>query len=309
MTEENHNSKSMFHGFWALTNRDLKKWYKAPLLVLMSIIQPILWMGLFGRAMNISAIFSPDRIAETLKSLPPLTINPPLTTDQMQGLLAFFGQFQGNIMQNTFGVSDYFSFMAVGMLSFVVVFTAMFSGMSIVWDRRLGFLNKALSTPVARGAIIMSKVLSAVTRSLIQAAIVVVLAWLFGMQFSPSFTVLHLLGAFAALFLMCLGLSSLFLAIAIRSTRWETQMAVVNLLNLPLIFTSNALFPSNFMPDWLQTISYINPITYGTDAARQLLILPAIDAAKLATDFAFLGGFALLFATIGIVLSWKYLSK
>lgn len=308
MTQENHNSKSMFHGFWALTNRDLKKWYKAPLLVLMSIIQPILWMGLFGRAMNISAMFSPDRIAGTLKSLPPLTIDPPLTTGQMQGLLTFFGQFQANIMQNTFGVSDYFSFMAVGMLSFVVVFTAMFSGMSIVWDRRLGFLNKALSTPIARGSIIMSKVLNSVIRSLIQASIVVVLAWLFGMQFSASFTVVHLLVAFAALFLMCLGLSSLFLAIAIRSTKWETQMAVVNLLNLPLIFTSNALFPTTFMPDWLQSISKINPITYGTDAVRQMLILSP-NFAQLGWDFAFLGAFAFIFAAVGIFLSVRYLSK
>jgi len=303
MTEENHNSKSMFHGFWALTNRDLKKWYKAPLLVLMSIIQPILWMGLFGRAMNIGAIFTNNPI--TL----PTHLLQSLSPEQQIELGTFFAGLKDNIMTSTFGVNDYFSFMAVGMLSFVVVFTAMFSGMSIVWDRRLGFLNKALSTPVARGAIIMSKVLSAVTRSLIQAGIVVVLAWLFGMQFSPSFTVVHLLGAFAALFLMCLGLSSLFLAIAIRSTRWETQMAVVNLLNLPLIFTSNALFPSNFMPDWLQTISYINPITYGTDAARQLLILPTIDISQLAIDFAFLGVFAFIFATIGIVLSWKFLSK
>jgi len=226
MTEENHNSKSMFHGFWALTNRDLKKWYKAPLLVLMSIIQPILWMGLFGRAMNIGAIFTNNPI--TL----PTHLLQSLSPEQQIELGTFFAGLKDNIMTSTFGVNDYFSFMAVGMLSFVVVFTAMFSGMSIVWDRRLGFLNKALSTPVARGAIIMSKVLSAVTRSLIQAGIVVVLAWLFGMQFSPSFTVVHLLGAFAALFLMCLGLSSLFLAIAIRSTRWETQMAVVNLLNI-----------------------------------------------------------------------------
>jgi ABC-2 type transport system permease protein len=282
MTQENHNSKSMFHGFWALTNRDLKKWYKAPILLFMSIIQPILWMGLFGRAMNIGAIF---------------TNNPGVPQELAKQL-----------MIKTFGVSDYFSFMAVGMLSFVVVFTAMFSGMSIVWDRRLGFLNKALSTPIARGSIIMSKVLNSIIRSLIQAAIVITLAWLLGMQFSASFTVVHLLVAFAALFLMCLGLSSLFLAIAIRSTKWETQMAVVNLLNLPLIFTSNALFPTNFMPDWLQTISRINPITYGTDAVRQMLILSP-DFAKLGWDFAFLGGFAIVFATIGIVLSWKYLSK
>lgn len=281
MTQENHNSKSMFHGFWALTNRDLKKWYKAPVLLFMSIIQPILWMGLFGKAMNLGAIFTNNNV-------------PPEIAKQL--------------MIQTFGVGDYFSFMAVGMLSFVVMFTAMFSGMSIVWDRRLGFLNKALSTPIARGSIIMSKVLNSIIRSLIQAAIVITLAWLLGMQFSASFTVVHLLVAFAALFLMCLGLSSLFLAIAIRSTKWETQMAVVNLLNLPLIFTSNALFPTNFMPDWLQTISKINPITYGTDAVRQMLILSP-DFAQLGMDFAFLGAFALIFAGVGIFLSVRYLSK
>ena len=308
MTQENHNSKSMFHGFWALTNRDLKKWYKAPILLFMSIIQPILWMGLFGKAMNIGAIFTQNQNIFT--NLP--TLDPPLVQSQIIGLGNFFNQLQGRVLTSTFGVNDYFSFMAVGMLSFIVVFTAMFSGMSIVWDRRLGFLNKALSTPVARGAIIMSKVLNSVIRSLIQASIVVVLAWLLGLQFSESFTAsygLNLLIAFAALFLMYLGLSSLFLAIAIRSTRWETQMAVVNLLNLPLLFTSNALFPTNFMPDWLQTISKINPITYGTDAARQMLILPTVNYAQLGIDFAFLGGFALVFAAIGIALSIRYLSK
>lgn len=310
MTQENHNSKSMFHGFWALTNRDLKKWYKAPILVLMSIIQPILWMGLFGKAMNIGGIFTNSPVK--LSDIPGLT--NPLQDSNVLAIFNYLGspKFSQQIMTQTFGVSQYFSFIAVGMLSFVVVFTAMFSGMSIVWDRRLGFLNKALSTPVPRGAIIMSKVLNSVIRSLIQAAIVVVLAYLLGIQFSASFTAsygLNLLIAFAALFLMCLGLSSLFLAIAIRSTRWETQMAVVNLLNLPLLFTSNALFPTAFMPSWLQTISKVNPITYGTDAARQMLILSPVNYGQLGWDFAFLGGFALIFASVGIFLSVRYLSK
>ena len=308
MTQENQNSRSMFHGFWALTNRDLKKWYKEPILLFMSIIQPILWMGLFGQAMNIGAIFTKNPI--TLTSIPGIP-SSVLSDPNVVTILTYLGSpsFSQQIMKNTFGVDQYFSFMAVGMLSFVVVFTAMFSGMSIVWDRRLGFLNKALSTPVPRGAIIMSKVLNSVISSLIQAAIVIALALLLGMQLSASFTVLNLLVAFAALFLLCLGLSSLFLAIAIRSTRWETQMAVVNLLNLPLLFTSNALFPTAFMPSWLQPISNINPITYGTEAVRQMLITSPIDFGVLAKDFAFLGGFAFLFAAVGIILSVRYLSR
>jgi ABC-2 type transport system permease protein len=310
MKKENHNSKSMFHGFWALTNRDLKKWYKEPILLFMSIIQPIIWMGLFGQAMNIGAIFTKNPI-NLISIASGLGVPNPQADVGINALQSFFNSpaFSQGILKSTFGVNNYFSFIAVGILSFVVVFTAMFSGMSIVWDRRLGFLNKALSTPVPRGAIIMSKVLNSVLRSLIQAAIVIVIAWLLGLEFSASFTVLNLFVAFAALFLLCLGLSSLFLAIAIRSTKWETQMAVVNLLNLPLLFTSNALFPTTFMPPWLQPISNINPITYASDAVRQMIIISPIDFSALARDFAFLGGFALLFAIIGIVLSVRYLSR
>jgi len=284
MTTPTQNSKNPFHGLWALTNRELKKWYKEPILFLMSIIQPVIWMGLFGKAMNIGSIFT-----GTAFPMPP-------------------GFDPQQIMEQTFGTSDYFSYMSVGILSFVVLFTAMFSGMSIVWDRRLGFLNKVLSTPVARGSIIFSKVLSAVVRSLIQASIVLLVAFLLGLQLGPNFNVLSIFGLFAALFLVCFGLSSIFILIAIRSTRWETQMAVVNLLNLPLLFGSNALFPTKMMPDWLQTFAKINPITYVTDAARQLLLFQT-DMTQLMFDYAFLAGFALIFSTIGLFLSWRYLSK
>jgi ABC-2 type transport system permease protein len=288
MTGPNQNSTSPLHGLWALTNRELKKWYKEPIILFMSIIQPIIWMGLFGKAMNIGSIF-----ASTSIPVPP-GVDPELISKQ--------------IMEQTFGTSDYFSYMSVGILSFVVLFTAMFSGMSIVWDRRLGFLNKALSTPVARGSIIFAKVFSAVVRSLVQAGIVLTVAFLLGLQLSSSFTVLNLLGVFAALFLVCIGLSSIFILIAIRSTRWETQMAVVNLLNLPLLFGSNALFPTGLMPDWLQTFAKINPITYVTDATRQLLLLQT-DIMQLTFDFAFLAAFALIFSAVGLVLSWRYLSR
>jgi len=279
---QNSNSKNPLHGLWALTNRELKKWYKNPYLFILSIIQPLIWMGLFGRAMNLSAIF---------------TNNPQIPQ-----------QFAQQIMRQTFGTADYFSYMSVGILSFVVLFTTMFSGMSIVWDRRLGFLNKVLSTPVARGSILMSKVLSAVIRSLLQAAIVLGFAFVLGLTLGPDFTPLNLLGVFGALFLISLGLSSIFILIAIRSTRWETQMAVMNLLNLPLLFASNALFPTSLMPDWLQAVAKVNPITYATDATRQLILYP-IDMTTLIFDFTYLSVFAVVFTVIGILLSWRYLSR
>ena len=266
-------------GLMALTGREIKKWYKNPFVLFISLVQPIIWMGLFGKAMNLGALIPAN--------LPPGMPNPLVTY---------------------LGVSDYFSYMAVGMLSFVVLFATMFSGMSIVWDRRLGFLNKVLSTPASRGSIVLSKVFIAVIRALVQAGIVLIAAVLLGLVIAPGFNPIYLLGVFAALFLMSIGLSALFVAIAIRSTKWETQMAIMNLLNLPLLFASNALFPTSFMPAWLQDIAKMNPVTYGTDAARQLILLTP-NWTSVANDFLFLGVFAAVFAAIGIALSWRYLSK
>jgi ABC-2 type transport system permease protein len=188
------------------------------------------------------------------------------------------------------------------------MFTTMFSGMSIVWDRRLGFLNKVLSTPVSRGAIVLAKVLNATLRSMFQATIILGLAVIFGLQVSSTFNVINILGVYAAIFLLCLGLSSVFLALALRSTKWETQMAIVNLINLPLMFASNTFFPISMMPDWIQAIAHLNPISYLTDALRLLVVLP-MDTSRLITDFTYLGIFAAIFSTIGIVLSWRYLTK
>jgi ABC-2 type transport system permease protein len=196
------------------------------------------------------------------------------------------------------------------MLSFIILSTAMFSGFSIVWDRRFGFLGKVLSTPVARGSIIMGKVFSSVVRSLIQAAIVLVIAVLLGMD-TTYFSVLGVIGTFIALFLLTFGFSSFFLMIALRSGDWQTQMAVANLLLLPLLFGSNALFPITAMPTWLQDFVRINPISYATDVGRQLLLHPAAinTLNSVPFDLAYLGGFAALFSVIGIVASWKLLTK
>jgi len=297
MSKLNEHHPTKFHGVWALTKRELKKWLKEPIILLMAILQPVIWMGLFGKAMDLGKMFSNSNLG----SIPGITI----PSEQLQAMLAQIGPI---VMNNIFGVKDYFSYMSVGMISFIVLFTTMFSGMSIVWDRRLGFLNKVLSTPVSRAAIIFSKVLNASLRAMFQATIILMLAVIFGLQVSSTFSVINILGIYAAVFLLCLGLSSVFLAVALRSTKWETQMAIVNLINLPLMFASNTFFPISQMPDWIQAIARVNPISYLTDANRQLTVLP-LDASSLMVDFAFLGVFAAVFSVIGIALSWRYLTK
>jgi len=271
---------SPLHGLWALTKRDLKKWYTNPYQLLISLIQPAVWLGLFGKAVNFGSFISAGGGSPAQ---------------------------QNAILLGIFGTTSYFSFLACGMLAFIILFTSAFSGMSVVFDRRFGFLNKALSTPVGRGTVVTAKVLQSVARSLIQSAIVLGIAVALGMDTS-QITVLGVLGSFVLLFLMAMGLSSLFVMLALRSSNWQTQMAIINLLNLPLLFASNALFPTKLMPAWLRDVVKVNPVSYANDGVRQLL-LGAIGANSLFVDFAYLIGFASLFSIVGIVLSWRLLSK
>jgi ABC-2 type transport system permease protein len=284
-------NRSPLHGIWAMTNRELKKWYKAPFVLAMSLVQPFIWMGLFGKAMNIGAIFSGSSF-----NIPGLNI-PQQVLDNLAKTM----------MQSTFGTSDYFSYLAVGMLSFITLFTAMFTGMSIVWDRRFGILNKFLSTPISRNVIPVSKVLNSAIRGIIQAAIVLMIAVLLGMNIS-NLSVLGILGTFAALFLMLIGFGSLFVTLALRATSWETQMALMNLLNLPLLFASNAMFPVSFMPAWLQPVVRVNPVSYAADISRQLL-LGSTGMTSLGLEFLYLGAFAVVMSIIGQVMARRLLSR
>lgn len=272
--------RSPFHGLWALTNRDLRKWYTNPVQLFVSLIQPIIWLGLFGKALNFTTFISSSGIPKSA---------------------------QDAILVSYFGTTSYFSFLSCGMLAFIVLFTSAFSGMSVVFDRRFGFLDKALSTPVARGTIVMAKILQSVGRSLVQAGIVLIIAVILGME-TNHFTAQGVFGAFVVVFLMGTGLSALFTMLALRSADWQTQMAIINLLNLPLLFASNALFPLKIMPTWLQDVVRVNPVSYANDATRQLLI-GAVGWGPLWVDFAVLIAFAVILSSIGIVLSWRFLSK
>lgn len=273
-------SRSRMHGLWALTNRELKKWYQQPFVFVMGIVQPILWLALLGKAMNLSAMIPADI--------------PGLSREA--------------IMMQTFGTTDYFSFMAMGMVAFTTVFTTAFVGMSVVWDKRLGFMNKVLSTPVSRSVIILSKVFAASIRAMFQAAIVAIIAFLLGLQLGTNFSAWSILGIFAIVFLISVGLSSMFTTLTLRATRMEMPQATFQLITLPLMFASSAYFPIDKMPQWLQVIANVNPISYTIDAVRRLMIF-SDGFEQLPLDFAFVGGFAVIVTAICIVLSWRYLNK
>jgi ABC-2 type transport system permease protein len=245
----------------------------------MGIVQPVLWLALLGKAMNIGSII-------------PSNLGVSSTT----------------IMLQTFGTTDYFSFMAMGMVAFTTVFTTAFVGMSIVWDRRLGFMNKVLSTPVSRSVIILAKVLCASIRAMFQALIVTAVAFALGLVVGTNFGLFSLLGVFAIVFMLSVGLSSLFTALTLRTTSFETPQALIQLITLPLMFASNAYFPITNMPEWLQVVASVNPISYAIDAVRRLMIF-SDGFSSLPLDFLYVGMFAVVVTTVCVVLSWRYLNK
>lgn len=276
--------------------REMKKWYRSPFLMFFTLIQPVIWMGLFGKAFNITGLFQiPDEVLNRL---------PPAVTSQIADVF-------NSLLTRFFGVAniDYFSYISVGMLTITVLFTSMSSGMGIAWDRRLGFLNKLLAAPIWRGSIIISRVFAGVFKSVFQATLLLLVALAFGAKFDVLFP-WGPLTAFAAVFFLALGLTSLFIAVGVRLKSWESQAAVMNLLNLPLMFASNALYPIDIMPEWLQTIARINPISYTVDAIRQSFLYgAAANITTLTTDLLVVAFFGITLALLSSYIAGNALRK
>lgn len=279
----------------AIMGRELRKWVRSPPLLVMALVQPLFWMGLYGKAFNLTGLFSvPEEVLRTL---------PPESTKVVAELF-------NSMAVRLFGSpgTDYFSFVAIGMTSVIVLFVSVFSGMSIAWDRRLGFLNKLLVAPIRRSSIVMGKVLASSVRAFIQSSMVLLMGLALGMKLSPASPLL-VAGALASIFLLAISLSSLVIAITLRLRSWEYHMAVANLLNLPLMFTSTALYPLNLMPDWMRPLATINPLTHTIELLRGALLYGnSLDIAAYQFHLAYLAAFALLAAGLGSYLANRYLT-
>ena len=278
-------------GMWTLFDKDLKGWYKSYASLFIALVQPVVWLALYGKAIDYGAIFTSGAV-----NIPGVNLSKQL-----------LNSLSSEFIHSTFGTSDYFSFLTAGMLAFIILFGTVFGGINLVFERRGGFLSKVITTPVSRSVIVSSKVLSGVAKSLVQAAILLVVGIVLGMQLSHV-SLLGVLETFAALSLLAIGLASAFMMTALRTTNWQLQLAIMNFISLPLLFASNALFPVKFMPVWMQDVARLNPMSYAADAARQLL-LGSPGMVSLQFDFVFLFAFAIAFLVIGSVLSQRYLSR
>jgi ABC-2 type transport system permease protein len=146
-----------------------------------------------------------------------------------------------------------------------VMFTAMFSAGSIVWDREFGFLREMLVAPVSRGAIVVGKCLGGATVAGAQGVLVLVLAGLAGVPYSP----LLILTVIGELLLLAFTLTAFGVMMAARIQQFQSFMALTQMLLMPMFFLSGALYPLGGLPAWLRVLTRLNPVTYAVDPVRR----------------------------------------
>ena len=157
------------------------------------------------------------------------------------------------------------TFMYPGALSMAVLFTAMFSAASIVWDREFGFLREMLVAPIARWSIVVGKCLGGATTSTLQGVIILAMAGIVGVPYSLTLFVT----VFFELLLLALTLTAFGVMMSARIDQIQSFMALNQMLLMPLFFLSGALFPLGNLPAWLQVLTRIDPLTYAVDPVRR----------------------------------------
>jgi len=169
-----------------------------------------------------------------------------------------------------FPAESYLLFATPGILLQNAFGSALQSGNSIVSDMDSGYLQKMLVTPVSRYAILLGRLTSDAFRVLIQSTIIMALAFLLGA--TPVTGILGMLLMLLTIAFFGLAWSGISLAIGLKTRSSETVFAIGSFLTFPLLFMSTALTPLDFMPEWIQTVSMFNPISYTVDAVRVLMI-------------------------------------
>ncbi len=209
----------------------------------------------------------------------------PLFTRAVQPLLwlVIFGQVLAATRAIPTGEFGYIAFMAPGVLAQSVLFISIFYGLSIIWERDLGIIHKFLASPAPRTSLVLGKGLSSGVRGLSQTLIIVPLAYFMGVN--VNWSLLNLLGISAAVVLGAVVFSTFSLLIAIWVKTRERFMGVGQFMTMPLFFASNAIYPIEVMPGWLQTVSYFNPLTYMVDALRTLMLTGSQSTFGLGVDF------------------------
>lgn len=208
--------------------RELKRYKKSRSGVLIRLIQPVIWIIVIGN-----------------------------TFSGTQPLIQSVG-FEGK----------YIEFMAPGVIILTAIFTSIFGGVNTLWDRRYGFMNKALSSPISRSSIALGKMSAISLIAALQASLIIGIALAIGVNFPNPIMIAPIM---VIVILFSLGFSGISVIVAATAKSQETFWGMINFLGMPLFMLSPALFPLELLPDWLAVIAKLNPVTYTILLVRELM--------------------------------------
>ncbi|UYN89270.1 MAG: ABC transporter permease [Anaerolineales bacterium] len=196
--------------------------------------------------------------------------------------LAIFGSGLSGLLSGTapLGGVSFTAFVYPGVIGLTIMFTALFTAISVVYDREFGFLKEVLVSPAPRLAVALGKVASGTTIALLQGVLTLPLAWLLGLPLTLG-QVAVLLGIMAVLAAVCTALG---LLVSTRLRGIEGYNVIINFLMMPLFLLSGALFPLAGLPVWMNILVRVNPMAYATDALRQVALAGAAEPGFLAAS-------------------------
>jgi ABC-2 type transport system permease protein len=200
--------------------------------------------------------------------------------------LLIFGTGLGSAIRFAGIAGSYKAFIFPGIIGQTILFTSIFSGVSVIMDRQYGFLKEIMVAPVSRPSIVFGKALGIGTASIIQGVILLLLSFVVGVQMTP----LIFIASFLLMIPISVGLAGVGLLIATFTDSMEGFNLIMSFIVLPMFLLSGALFPVTGLPSFLQVAVYLDPLTYGVDALRQVIIgqgaLPLYESTFVVVGFA-----------------------
>lgn len=178
-----------------------------------------------------------------------------------------FGAGVGSTVENIHGYT-YQVFIYPGVVVMTVLFASLFYGVYIIWDRKLDFLKEVLVAPISRASVFAGKVLGGATDAMIQVVFLLIIGIFINVPLTPP----AMIYAFLMLLLISIAMVSVGLVIGANLKSPEGFTLVINFVMWPMFFFSGALFQVGNLPGWLATVTYINPLTYGVDAVRGIIL-------------------------------------
>lgn len=274
----------MGYEFMAVYWRDMIRFVRFRAMLFSSLLQPIIWLIFFGLAMSSNF----DSISAAIPT-------PP-------GALKV----------------DYLTFMGAGVIAMTTLFTSLFGGLTLLFDKNWGLMREMLASPMKRTHILMGITLSGITKVALQVSIILMFGLLIGVKFFQGFSALQvviaLLGIFAFASMFALGFLFLSASIAMRLESMEGVQGVMTLLTMPIFFSSNALYPTDKFPYWLKLISYANPLTYLVRGIRYFAL--GNDFWSMGTHYTYASSDILLafgvltaFAVVMYIFAWVTFKK